>query len=1519
MPIVGDATIVVRAITDKVRGDIERAFKDAIPAAQAAGREHARAYGDAFSNELSGSMSKTFNESFSGGDKDVENVGREHARTYGKSFNSELGNLDLGNAMSRAMRSAENAMVTGGFNAATTTTTVVERTVTRGFSNAGRSGGNAFTRALQSEFGKSAMAASEAFTKIYAIGQIAGVGISVLISAISAVVSGLFSMASAAAQAVGALAVLPGLMSIAAQAAGTLKLAFSGVGKALSLGLKDASASASGAGSSAASAAQEVADAQKALARARQSAAFAASDAAERVANAERDVYEAQQNVLAVQKELNDARKQAAEDLQQLAFSAEDAGLAEQRASLNLKDAYEKLKLVQNLPPDNRARQEAELSYKEAELAYREAKDRSNDLAKEQKKATKAGIEGSDAVVSVRQRIADAQQQLADKERALADARQAQARTALENAQSIADAEERLNRARQEGTASQNAYNQALARLSKPAQNFVKYLVSIRGRFKELKSAIGEELFPKLQQAIQADLNGKALPTLQKNLKETASLLGEAALGVSAVFDKGSKNRLGQLLAGNNKILGIFTERGKQGENTFSKLVRLVLRLGVAIQPLTTRFATWVKSLIDGWEAATRTSDGMSKLTGFFNKAGDRAALLGDIFKHLFGVIKGLGKAADPAGVDLLTSLDNYLADLSEWIDKASSQKKLTKYFDDVATNMKSLGNLARTIGRVFGGLGDNQGVSTFATDVQPAIENIGTILDRMTSNGGGLAEFFNLVSEIAVALTDSGSIKTFFNVINGALKLLIKTATKVREFLDWIGKHSPIPVDDLGKKIFIGISLLTAFHRALAILGFVGKSVFKILAGGILNMGKNITKVTDKIKKFFGKGTPSSKGEETTTTKTTTTTTVTADKAATEAAGKEAGHMFMVALAAGMEESGQIFANALRSVINMAATELRSRASALGKDIITGINIGMRTATPGLGPTLAARVRAAAPEIRAAAEKLAVDLIRGLSAGIRAGGEQVDGAVRGLARSLIAAIKLQLGIKSPSTVFAEIGRDSGRGLVVGLEAEVKAANTAGRELGLAAAKGARSVPIVPAPVTGAVGAEAGAVGAVGAVGAAGNAEKAAAEAASVASKTGKFGRVASVVTKPLGLLVKGFSALSLALLGVEAPIALIIGAIVLLVVGLVALYKHSPQFKKFVDTIVGKLKDLGKWIGNILEKYVLPLLDNFFGWLNKHGPQIIAIFGKVFGFIIDVGKQVISFIKDHWATILIIFTGPIGAIVVFVIKHWATIKEKTEALFGAIGKAISTAKERFKVLKNAVGSVVDWIVDKWKAFRAAMTLLSNKVGQIKEDFKNAFKVIGDWVGDKIQWIQDKLDAFLEAFRNLPDKLRALAGIFKDAGGAIIGALLNGLKSAGDFIGGIAGGIWDAVKNLLNGGIDKINSALEFRINLPFGKHVTIDPPDIPHLAKGGIVSPTAGGTLAVIGEAGSSERVEPLDSEGFSKRDRKMLEMIKQALAARPHSNGDTYVVHPSQGMNENELAQYIYRKNRFGRKIGA
>lgn len=157
-------------------------------------------------------------------------------------------------------------------------------------------------------------------------------------------------------------------------------------------------------------------------------------------------------------------------------------------------------------------------------------------------------------------------------------------------------------------------------------------------------------------------------------------------------------------------------------------------------------------------------------------------------------------------------------------------------------------------------------------------------------------------------------------------------------------------------------------------------------------------------------------------------------------------------------------------------------------------------------------------------------------------------------------------------------------------------------------------------------------------------------------------------------------------------------------------------------------------------------------------------------------------------------------------------------------------------VTKAVVGGYISFYVNLPKRLIGGIAKLGGMLGGVFRGAWNGALSITRNLGETvIGWI-----------RGIPGKLGSLGKSFGSAGKKLLQGFIDGMKNAAGIIRGIAGNVWNAVKGLLNGAIDKINSALEFKISLPLGKSVGINPPDIPHLATGGRVSRD---TIARIGE----------------------------------------------------------------------
>jgi phage-related protein len=199
-----------------------------------------------------------------------------------------------------------------------------------------------------------------------------------------------------------------------------------------------------------------------------------------------------------------------------------------------------------------------------------------------------------------------------------------------------------------------------------------------------------------------------------------------------------------------------------------------------------------------------------------------------------------------------------------------------------------------------------------------------------------------------------------------------------------------------------------------------------------------------------------------------------------------------------------------------------------------------------------------------------------------------------------------------------------------------------------------------------------------------------------------------------------------------------------------------------------------------------------------------------------------VGFVREHWRLLLTILIGPIALAGLAIAKHWDGIRN---------------------AVVNGVSAVIGFVRAHW---RVIVSILTGPIGAAAIQIASHFGSIKRGAESVVGFV-----------RGIPGKLRGLAGSFGSAGRALISAFVNGMKNAAGIVSGIAGNVWSAVERLLNGAIDRINAALSFTISIP-GPDIHVNAPNIPHLAKGGVVTRP---TLALIGEDGP-EAVVPLGAK---------------------------------------------------------
>ncbi len=668
-------------------------------------------------------------------------------------------------------------------------TTGVKRDIERGFNGLGgvgaRSGkdlGNSLTRAFRSAVGQKtngltrlrdeikslypeADAASRNFTRLMRVGYVLQGAIGAIGGSVGALVGGLFSLVGAAGGAVSSLSVLLPIMTSFGLAVIAAKLALGGVGAALS----EASKQSAGAKQNT----DAIEDAQRNLAR-------TIEGSNERIVKANKRLEKAQLN-------LNKAFEEAREEIQQLNFDSEDAALSEKRAALELERARETLLRVQDLPPNSRARREAELAYAEADLSYRRAIDTNSDLAAEQARLAASGVEGTETVISAREELANAEEDLAT--------------TIRDAARDQEDAQRALERAlRETGAAGASAYN----KLFESQQRFVDYLLSLKPLIDDLKESIADVLLPKLETAIRNIVEG-AFPTFKKGLVEVASALGDAAITFSTAFqDRKNLELLGTVFTNAATSIRKF---GDFAKSAFGVLLALL----VGIDPTAQRFLDWVIKSTEKFESFLKSVKGEEAMAYFFQSSGDQAARFGTIFGNIFGGIKDLiyDSFKPGSGADVLLT---YFEKVTEaW--KNTDPLKLNNNLRASAENSVKMFD---ALGDVFGVLmqiGRMKEVGQFWDNLASASSEFAYLMREAVKVAPAMGELVASFTKIAAVFQDSGQAVAFFETLQFIAGGFVSITESLKPFFDAIGP---------------AIGIVSALGLTFAVLG----TSFTVLVG---------------------------------------------------------------------------------------------------------------------------------------------------------------------------------------------------------------------------------------------------------------------------------------------------------------------------------------------------------------------------------------------------------------------------------------------------------------------------------------------------------------------------------------------------------------------------------------------------------------------------------------------------------------------------------------------------------------
>jgi hypothetical protein len=515
--------------------------------------------------------------------------------------------------------------------------------------------------------------------------------------------------------------------------------------------------------------------------------------------------------------------KQLREEMQQLAFDAEEAALNEQDAALGLEKAREALARVQDLPPDNRTRREAELAFQHAELNYRKAKDRAKDLNEEINNPKKKNKTGTDPY----------------------------------------------------------------AGLTKSQKKFAQYLVSIKGRMSELKEAAASGFLPALQTQMGRMLKGGLFDSLVGGFKKISSGLGKAVENFTDVILKENNLKaidkflsnigkwlpsigtiLGNVVTGfvnlSNAAAGITQgEDGKSGllpwlvgisekfkdlgndkktQEFFKNAADSAKLLGDIIWNVLTGFGAIIDENVKPGSGGNNLLVWLKDATAGFADIGKQEGF-GDMFREsakgtkamlqTFGDVLGLflGFASDPNTTKFWETLHKNAPDMQ-------------KAFQGAADALPDVADAVIAIMKIIKTLSETDGVQMFFKILAGAFKILAPIIQAMSGIFKFVAPILAVAS--AVGLLFKG-FKFLFRVLVGVFNILKKAVVMTLKFFGIMKKDSKNAKKD-ADKLDDGLEKVEKQLKLMNKRILESEKNFKKLHAIILKVNKALIIMRDKL-----------------------------------------------------------------------------------------------------------------------------------------------------------------------------------------------------------------------------------------------------------------------------------------------------------------------------------------------------------------------------------------------------------------------------------------------------------------------------------------------------------------------------------------------------------------------------------------------------------------------------------------------------------------------------------------------